>query len=116
MRPPMSWRRRGTIRRARSRRAGCRCGRPRATPRTCPTGRRAAAVGAAGVFDALFAGLVHENAEGRVIGGTAAERFAFDAGTVARVTGGGLPLQASGAAVLRLAWQHREHLLGPARV
>ncbi|MDR0344529.1 MAG: hypothetical protein LBI49_15720, partial [Nocardiopsaceae bacterium] len=63
-------------------------------------------------FDALLGGMVAANAEGRVVteGGTAA--IPFTAATVARFTGDGEPVQPAGAAVLRLAWQHRRRLLG----
>lgn len=63
-------------------------------------------------FDALFGALVAGNAEGRLVtsGGSAAIPFTETA--VARFTGGGEPMQAAGAAVLRLAWQHRRQLLG----
>lgn len=50
------------------------------------------------VFDELFAGLVRENAEGRV----STEPFG---GTVPR------PMQPAGAAALELAWRHRDVLL-----
>ncbi|MBO0776559.1 MAG: transcriptional regulator [Actinobacteria bacterium] len=64
------------------------------------------------VFDALFSGLVAGNAEGRLVtaGGSAA--IPFTEATVARFTGGAEPMQAAGAALLRLAWEHRRHLLG----
>jgi hypothetical protein len=64
------------------------------------------AVFASDTFDALFGGLVASNAEGRVMTG-----IPFTAGTVTRFTRGE-PMQAAGAAVLELAWQHRKHLLG----
>jgi hypothetical protein len=58
------------------------------------------------VFDALFAGLVEVNAEGRVMTGVP-----FTAGVVDRfVTHEAM--QPAGAAVLELAWQHRKLLLG----
>jgi len=62
-------------------------------------------------FDAVFGGLVALNAEGRVITGEA-EGIPFTEDTVTRLAGGAEPMQASGAALLRLAWQHRRHLLG----
>jgi hypothetical protein len=52
------------------------------------------------------------NAEGRVITGGHAEGIPFTADTVTRLAGGGKPMQASGAALLQLAWQHRRRLLG----
>jgi hypothetical protein len=64
-----------------------------------------AAVGS-DVFDALFAGLVAVNAEGRVQTGVP-----FTAEVVGRLTGRE-PMQPAGAAVLDLAWRHRKELLG----
>jgi len=66
------------------------------------------------VFDALFGGLVAANAEGRVIGGLSAPGgpgVPFTAEVIDRFAGGAEPTQAAGAAVLRLAWQHRARLL-----
>jgi hypothetical protein len=63
-------------------------------------------------FDAAFGGLVALNAEGRVITGGKAEGIPFTEDTIDRLTGGAERMQASGAALLRLAWQHRHHLLG----
>jgi hypothetical protein len=71
-------------------------------------------------FDAAFGGLVELNAEGRVItagqpdglADTEGDGIPFTGDTVARLAGGGARMQASGAAVLQLAWQHRRHLLG----
>jgi len=62
-------------------------------------------------FDAAFGGLVALNAEGRVITGGQAEGIPFTEDTVTRLAGGDEPVQASGAALLQLAWQHRHHLL-----
>ena len=62
-------------------------------------------------FDAAFGGLVALNAEGRVITGGRAEGIPFTEETVTRLTGDDEPVQASGAALLQLAWQHRHHLL-----
>jgi hypothetical protein len=56
--------------------------------------------------------MVAQNAEGRVITGEGSAGIPFDAATVARFTGDGERMQASGAAILTLAWQHRRHLLG----
>ena len=57
------------------------------------------------VFTALFGDLLTANAEGRVL----APR-AFTEAVVAQTVGND-PLQAAGAAVLRLAWTHRSALL-----
>jgi hypothetical protein len=91
-------------------------------PLSFATDLLAVAVFDADLFDAEFAGLVARNAEGRVItgGGSAGIPFTgggsagipFTAGTVARLTDGREPFQAAGAALLRLAWEHRKHLLG----
>jgi hypothetical protein len=83
-------------------------------PLTFATDVLAVAVFDAPLFDAEFARLVALNAEGRVITGGGATGIPFTAGTVARLTGGPEPLQASGAAVLNLAWEHRARLLGRA--
>jgi len=72
------------------------------------------AVFEAGVFDALFGGLVAANAEGRVVGrdaGSPTPGVPFSADAIDRITGGAEPLQAAGAAVLRSAWAHRKTLL-----
>jgi hypothetical protein len=70
------------------------------------------AVFAGDVFDAVFDGLVAVNAEGRVIGGAAGQAgVPFTAETIERFAGGAEPMQAAGAAVLQLAWQHRGSLL-----
>lgn len=58
------------------------------------------------VFDAVFGGMVQENAEGSVD----REVFAFDEDTVRRLLGTE-PFAPSGAACLRLAWQHRASFL-----
>src|SRR5215467_4556094 len=80
-------------------------------PLSFATDLLAVAVFDAGLFDAEFAGLVARNAEGRVITGGSAG-IPLTAGTVARLTDGREPVQAAGAALLRLAWEHRKHLLG----
>jgi hypothetical protein len=80
-------------------------------PLTFATDVLAVAVFDAPLFDAEFARLVALNAEGRVITGGPAG-IPFTAETIARLTGGREPLQASGAAVLNLAWEHRARLLG----
>lgn len=77
-----------------------------ADPLTMATDVLCVAVFASDTFDALFGGLVSSNAEGRVMTG-----IPFTAGTVDRFTRD-KPMQAAGAAVLDLAWQHRKHLLG----
>jgi hypothetical protein len=58
-------------------------------------------------YDELFGGLVAGNAEGRVI----APR-PFDQAAIAVLTTG-RPLQAAAAALLTLAWEHRDILLAP---
>jgi hypothetical protein len=58
------------------------------------------------VFDELFSVIPAGNAEGQVL---AAQEF--DATVIGRITARE-PIQAAGAAVLRLAWRHRRHLLG----
>jgi hypothetical protein len=80
-------------------------------PLTFATDVLAVAVFDAPLFDAEFAGLVAANAEGRVITGGGATGIPFTAETVARLTGRER-LQASGVAVLSLAWEHRARLLG----
>jgi hypothetical protein len=57
------------------------------------------------VFDDLFSAIPAENAEGRVLAGQE-----FDAKVIDRITTRE-PIQAAGAAVLRLAWRHRRQLL-----
>ena len=81
-------------------------------PLSFATDLLAVAVFDADLFDAEFAGLVARNAEGRVITGGGPAGIPFTAGTVDRLTDGREPLQASGAALLRLAWEYRGHLLG----
>jgi hypothetical protein len=68
------------------------------------------------VFDRLFAGLVAANAEGHVIGPGAAAApgvpgVPFTGEAIRRLADGSEPMQAAGAAVLQLAWQHRRSLL-----
>jgi hypothetical protein len=69
----------------------------------------------AAVFDAVFADLVSANAEGRIIAGEdatgATVGVPFSAASVERFTAAE-PMQAAGAALLRLAWLHRYTLLG----
>jgi hypothetical protein len=81
-------------------------------PVTFATDILTVAVFDAAEFDAAFGGLVTLNAEGRVITGGHAEGIPFTGDTVTRLAGGGEPMQASGAALLQLAWQHRRHLFG----
>jgi hypothetical protein len=81
-------------------------------PLTFATDILAVAVFDAGLFDAEFARLVARNAEGRVITGGDSAGIPLTADVVAKLTGGVEPVQASGAAVLQLAWNHRRHLLG----
>ncbi len=90
-------------------------------PLTLVTDILTVAVFEAGLFDELFgAGLVSVNSEGRVITDSEADSpagtvgFALDEPAVARFSGpaGDKPMQASGAAVLRLAWRYRDSLLG----
>jgi hypothetical protein len=68
------------------------------------------------VFDDLFAGLVAANAEGRVIGPGAqavpgVPGVPFTGEAIRRLAGGSESMQAAGAAVLQLAWQHRGRLV-----
>jgi hypothetical protein len=69
------------------------------------------------VFDHVFAGLVAANAEGRVIGPGAPAMpggpgVPFTGEAIRRLVDGSESMQAAGAAVLQLAWQHRRSLLG----
>lgn len=64
------------------------------------------------LFDEVFAGLTSVNAEGRVFAERGSAWIPFTGENVARFTGGQEPMQPAGAAVLRLAWQHRRQLLG----
>jgi hypothetical protein len=68
-----------------------------------------------GLFDATFCGLVAANDEGRILTGPAgpggAAGVAFNETNIVRF-GGAEPMQPAGAALLRLAWQHRDALLG----
>ena len=65
------------------------------------------------IFDAVFAGLVAGNDEGRLVTGRAraGAGVAFIEENVQRFTGAE-PMQAAGAALLRIAWAHRSILLG----
>jgi hypothetical protein len=67
------------------------------------------------LFDTTFDGLVAANAEGRVIasqGASGAPGVPFTSEAVDRFAGGAEPMQAAGAAILQLAWRHRNSLLG----
>ena len=62
----------------------------------------------ADVFDEVFDGLVDSNTEGQVLGQDT-RGFAFTTGNIERFAGRE-PMQAAGAALLTLAWQHRDRL------
>ena len=79
-------------------------------PLTLATDILTVAVFEASVFDRMFRGLVTDNAEGRVVTEDGSAAIPFTQATVDRFTGGAEPLQTAGAALLRLAWQHRDHL------
>lgn len=64
----------------------------------------------AGFFDDVFGELVTVNSEGQVMTDKGSTRFALTAESVSNVTSGRHPMQAAGAAALRLAWQHRRSL------
>ena len=68
------------------------------------------AVFEAGVFDRVFRGLVGANAEGRVVTQDGSAAIPFTRANVTRYAGGAEPVQTAGQALLRLAWQHRDHL------
>jgi hypothetical protein len=78
-------------------------------PLTWATDLLAAVVFDADAYDELFADAVDRNDEGDVL-----PAIPFTAATVDRYAGRE-PTQAAGAAVLRLAWRHRDVLLSPAR-
>ena len=80
-------------------------------PLTMTTDLLTVAVIEAGLFDEVFSDLVAVNSEGRVISDTATTGFAFTESAVARFSATE-PMQAAGAAALRLAWKHRNPLLG----
>jgi hypothetical protein len=81
-------------------------------PLTLATDILTVAVFDAAVFDRLFRGLVTRNAEGRVVTQDGSAAIPFTAEAVHRFAGGDEPTQTAGAALLRLAWQHRGALLG----
>jgi hypothetical protein len=68
----------------------------------------------AAVWDTLFADLVSANAEGQIVAGEDATGTTtgvpFNAATIERFTTAE-PMQAAGAALLRLAWRHQDALL-----
>jgi len=68
----------------------------------------------AALFDAVFAGLVSANEEGRIVTSEdpagAAVGIPFSAASIGRFTTAE-PMQAAGAALLRTAWRHRDTLL-----
>jgi hypothetical protein len=82
-------------------------------PLTLATDMLTVAVFDADLFDATFAGLVGANAEGHIVGPDAAGAavgVAFKAPKIERFTADE-PMQPAGAALLRLAWEHRDVLL-----
>lgn len=81
-------------------------------PLTIATDILTVAVFDAAVFDDLFANLVAVNAEGEVLNENGSAGIPFTEASVARFSARDAPVQAACAALLRLAWQHREHLLG----
>ena len=81
-------------------------------PLTLATDLLTVAVFDSAVFDQLFRDLVTSNAEGRVVTENGSAAIPLRGETVARFTGGAEPMQTAGAALLRLAWQHRGALLG----
>ncbi len=82
-------------------------------PLTLATDMLSVAVFDADLFDTTFAGLVRANAEGRIVrpdAAGAAVGVAFQAPNVERFTAAE-PMQPAGAALLRIAWEHRDVLL-----
>jgi len=82
-------------------------------PLTLATDMLSVAVFDAGLFDATFTGLVRANAEGRIV---APDGPGEDVGVAFKETNverfaAREPMQPAGAALLRLAWAHREMLL-----
>jgi hypothetical protein len=85
-----------------------------ADPLTLATDMLSVAVFDADLFDATFAGLVRANAEGHIVGPDGAGAgvgVAFGAPNIERFTLAE-PMQPAGAALLRIAWEHRDVLLG----
>jgi hypothetical protein len=64
------------------------------------------------VFGDLFSGMVASNDEGRLVMADGSAAIPFSERAIERFGGGGEPVQPAGAALLRLAWRHRRHLLG----
>jgi len=85
-----------------------------ADPLTLALDLLSVAVFDAPLFDAVFAGLISANAEGRIVTAQDATGatlgLPFTAASVDRFTTAE-PMQPAGAALLRLAWQHRATLL-----
>jgi hypothetical protein len=85
-----------------------------ADPLTLATDMLTVAVFDPGLFDATFTGLVSANDEGRILAGRDGPRgaagVAFNSANIERF-GGKEPMQPAGAALLRLAWRHRDALL-----
>ena len=82
-------------------------------PLTLATDMLTVAVFDADLFDATFAGLVGANAEGHIVAPDAAGAavgVAFKAPKIDRFTADE-PMQPAGAALLRIAWEHRDVLL-----
>ncbi|HEY3906273.1 MAG TPA: hypothetical protein VGM14_20350 [Streptosporangiaceae bacterium] len=79
-------------------------------PLTMTTDMLTVAVIDADLFDEVFANLVAVNSEGRIINDTATTGFAFTESSVHRFSTRE-PMQAAGAAILRLAWKHQRSLL-----
>lgn len=83
-------------------------------PLTWATDLLTAVVFDAATFDELFGDLVHRNSEGQLLGPTddpaSAGGIAFNGAEIERFTQRE-PMQAAGAALLKLAWQHRPVLL-----
>jgi hypothetical protein len=83
-------------------------------PLTLAADMLSVAVLEADLFDATFAGLVRANDEGRLVTGDdvagAAVGVPFKAPNIERFTTAE-PMQPAGAALLRIAWQHRDTLL-----
>jgi hypothetical protein len=63
------------------------------------------------VFDDLFDHLGQVNSEGSLLNDDGMTGFRFTESAIERFSGGGEPMQAAGAAVLRLAWRCRDALL-----
>ena len=79
-------------------------------PLTMTTDLLTVAVIDANLFDEVFSNLVAINSEGRIINDTATTGFAFTESSVHRFSTRE-PMQAAGAAALRLAWKHQRSLL-----